>query len=139
LGRREYLVPLKTYRDLEVWQKAMDLVVAAYQLTRKFPAEEKFGLSSQLQRAAVSIAASIAEGYGRRHRGDYLYHLSVASGSRAELETHVTIAVRLGFVSRKEAMEVWALSQEVGRMLTKLIQSLEEGGKHTKRTPNPKP
>ncbi len=118
---------LKTYRDLQVWQKAMDLVVATYHLSKSFPSNERFGLVSQTQRAAVSIPANIAEGYGRIHRGDYVRHLSIARGSLAELETHVTIAVRLEFITRDQAMEVWDLSQEVGRMLNKLIRALEEG------------
>lgn len=103
----------------------MDLVVAVYQLTGKYPAGEKFGLTSQLQRAAVSVPANIAEGNARRHRGDYLHHLSMARGSLAEVETHVTIAVRLDFIVREDALKVWELCQEVGRMLNKLIQSLE--------------
>jgi len=70
---------LKTYRDLGGWQKSMDLVVAVYRLSKKLPADEKFGLTSQLRRAAVSIPANIAEGYGRKHRGDYIHHLSIVS------------------------------------------------------------
>jgi len=125
---------LKTYRDLGVWQKAMDLVVEVYRLTRTFPSEEKFGLTAQSRRAAVSIPANIAEGYGRTHRGDYLRHLSMARGSLTELETHLTLAVRLEFVTRDQAMSSWDLCQEVGRMLNKLIRSLEP-----KSTPEPTP
>lgn len=120
---------LKTYRDLQVWQKAMDLVVATYHLRELFPSKERFGLVSQTQRAAASIPANIAEGYGRIHRGDYVRHLSIARGSLAELETHVAIAARLEFITRDQAMEVWDLCQEVGRMLNKLIHSLEENRK----------
>jgi len=116
---------LKTYRELEVWQRAMDLVVEVYRLSAEFPSREKFGLTSQIQRAAVSVPANIAEGYGRSHRGDYLHLLSVARGSLAELETHLAIAVRLGFLDRENAMDAWNLSQSVGQMLTKLIRSLE--------------
>ena len=117
---------LNTYRGLTVWQKAMDLVVASYRLSMRFPTEERYGLTSQLRRAAVSVPANIAEGYGRKHRREYLHHLSIARGSLAELETHVALAVRLEFVTREEALEVWDLSQEVGRILNKLIASLEE-------------
>ena len=116
---------LKTYRELDVWQKAMDLVVAAYSLSKGFPSEEKFGLTGQLRRAAVSIPANIAEGYGRSHRGEYLQHLSIARGSLAELETHLTVAVRLSFIDRSDAIESWSLSQEVGKMLNELMRSLE--------------
>ncbi len=115
---------LKSYRDLDIWQKAMDLVVAAYETSRAFPSEKRFGLASQLRKAAVSIPANIAEGYGRMYRGDYVRHLSIARGSLAELETHLAIAVRLDYVTREGAMACWDLSQEVGKMLTRLIQSL---------------
>lgn len=115
---------LKSYRDLNVWQKSVDLVVLVYQLTKSFPSDEKFGVASQIKKAAASIPANIAEGYGRTHRGDYLHHLSMARGSLAELETHMVIAGRLNFIERKETVETWGLTQEVGKMLTKLIQSL---------------
>ena len=117
---------LKTYRELEVWQRSMDLVEAVYRLTNEFPAEEKFGLTSQLRRAAVSIPANIAEGYGRVHRGDYLRHLSIAKGSLMEVETHLIIAVRLKFASREKVAESWRLSQQVGKMLTRLIEALQK-------------
>ena len=115
---------LKNYRDLTVWQKSMDLVVAIYELTGEFPPQERYGLSSQIQRAAVSIPSNIAEGYGRTHRGDYLHHLSIAKGSLAEVETQLALAVRLGFVAREQVIALWTLTQEVGKMIAKLIESL---------------
>jgi len=115
-----------SYRDLEVWQKAMDLVTAVYHFSRDFPSDERFGLTSQIRRAAVSVAANIAEGNARAHRGDYLRHLSIARGSLAEVDTHTQIAVRLEFVERDPALKIWDQSQEVGRMLTGLIKSLKE-------------
>ncbi len=116
---------MKSYRELDVWKKAMDMVVAVYELTSKFPARELYGLTSQMQRAAVSVPANIAEGYGRLHRGDYIHHLSIARGSLAELETHVALAVRLGFAKRSEAALLWNTAQEVGKMLSGMIRSLQ--------------
>jgi four helix bundle protein len=126
-------MPLKSYRELDVWKKAMDLVEAVYILAAKFPPAERYGLTSQLQRAAVSIAANIAEGYGRSHRGDYLHHLSISRGSLMEVETHLTLAVRLKLASRADVLAAWQLSQKVGQMLTKLIASLRP------ETRSPKP
>ncbi len=80
---------LKSYRDLKVWQKAMDLVVMCYQTTKKFARSEIYGLVSQLQRAAVSIPANIAEGRERQHSKEFIQHLSIAYGSLAEVETHI--------------------------------------------------
>jgi four helix bundle protein len=124
---------LKSYRELDVWKKAIELCEAVYVLTAKFPGSERYGLSSQLQRAAVSIAANIAEGYGRSHRGDYLHHLSISRGSLMEVETHLTLSVRLKLASRADVVGPWRLSQAVGQMLTKLIASLRP------ETRNPKP
>ncbi len=115
---------LKTYRELQVWKVAMDLVEAVYRLTDKLPDHEKYGLTSQLRRAAVSIPSNIAEGYGRTHRGDYLHHLSFARGSLMEIETLLIISARLKYVTRPRAKETWTLAQQVGQMLTKLIASL---------------
>ena len=93
---------IQTYRDLTVWQKSMDLVAEIYRLTKLFPQEELFGLTSQIRRAAVSVPANIAEGYGRIHRKEYLHHLSIARGSLMEVETHLQIAVRLTFLERDQ-------------------------------------
>lgn len=118
---------VKSYRDLVVWQKAMDLVIAAHGMSDRLPPEERYGLANQLRRAAASIPANIAEGHARTHRKEYRHHLSIARGSLAELETHLAIAVRLDMINREHAMGCWDLSQEVGRMLTKVIQSLRDG------------
>jgi four helix bundle protein len=125
---------LKSYRDLEVWQKAMDLVEEVYRIAGRFPSQEKYGLTGQLQRAAVSIPANIAEGYARMHRKEYLQHLSIARGSLAEVETHLAIAVRLGFASKDDVIGTWNRAQDVGKLLTRLIQSL---GRSQTRDPNP--
>ena len=117
---------IRTYRDLEVWKKATDLVVEVYSLSKKLPSDERYGLTSQMQRAAVSIPANIAEGHERKHLGDYIHHLSIARGSLAELETHITIAVRLEYLNRDAAADIWNLAQDVGRMLNKLISSLRK-------------
>jgi len=117
---------MKTYRELEVWKKAMDLVIAVYDMTTHLPKQEHFGLTSQMQRAAVSIPANIAEGYGRVHRGDYVRHLSIARGSLAELETLITIAVRLGFIPRDKATPIWKMTQEVGKMMSRMITILQK-------------
>lgn len=103
----------------------MDLVVEVYRLIEMMPPQEKFGLISQIQRAAVSIPANIAEGYGRVHRGDYVRHLSIARGSLMELETHLTICVRLHMLEPDKVIPVWQLTQETGKMLTALIRSLK--------------
>ena len=118
-------MPLQTYRGLKVWQKAMDLVEQVYFLTTRFPSEEKFGLVSQMRRAAVSIPANIAEGYGRTHRGDYLHHLSISRGSLLELQTHLEIALRLGFAPDQDIATLGDSIEEVGKMLYSMIESLE--------------
>jgi len=119
-------VKIASYRDLLVWQKGMDLVVRSYELSRRFPPSETYGLAAQIQRSAVSIPANIAEGHGRRHMGDYLHHLSVANGSLKELETHFLIAKRLGLLKGDDVELVLALSEELGRMLSGLARSLRQ-------------
>lgn len=104
----------------------MDLVEECYRLTGQFPDRERFGLSIQLQRAAVSVPANIAEGHGRKSTGAYLNHLSIAGGSLSELETHVLIAVRLNYITDHDAVAAMSMLEEVGRMLNGLIRSLEE-------------
>ncbi len=117
---------LKSYRDLEVWQKAMDLVIMCYQTTKKFPRSEIYGLVSQLQRAAVSIPANIAEGRERQHSKEFIQHLSIAYGSLAELETHVQIAERLNYIEGSQLKKLLSKTSEVGRMLNGLRKSLEK-------------
>ena len=117
---------LKSYRDLVVWQKAMDLVVAIYRLTDSFPSHEQYGLRAQVRNAAVSVPSNIAEGYARSHRGDYRRHLSIARGSLAETETQLILAVRLDYLDRDATLAAWDLAQEVGKMLGSLLRSLSD-------------
>jgi four helix bundle protein len=119
-------VAIKSHRDLLVWQKAMELVTACYELTHQFPDRERYGLSSQLQRAAVSTPANIAEGNARRSKPAYLNHLSIATGSLAELETHVLIAVNLKYVAEADCNSIHEQIEEVRRMLAGLMRSLTD-------------
>jgi four helix bundle protein len=119
-------MPVNSHRDLLVWQKGMDLVTACYRLTRKFPKSEEYGLKAQLQRAAVSVPANIAEGKGRGATGAYLNHLSIAAGSLAEVDTHLGVAERLGYITQLEVEEITKQLEEVGRMLTGLRKSLDQ-------------
>ena len=104
----------------------MELAEEVYRLTDLLPTTEKYGLSSQLQRAAASIPANIAEGYGRTRRGDYMRHLSIARGSLMEVETHLILAVRVKKLEREDVIKAWELAQEVGKMLTKMIRTMLE-------------
>jgi four helix bundle protein len=116
---------LQSYRELEVWRVAIDLVEQCYRVTRPFTKDEHFGLTSQIRRAAVSIPANIAEGYGRLHPKEYLNHLSIARGSLKELETHLVITQRVGLLDSPTAEPLFTLADRIGQMLTKLIQSLQ--------------
>jgi len=115
---------VKSYRELAVWQKAMDLVIRCYQVTKSFPRCEVYGLASQLQRAAVSIPANIAEGRGREHSKELLHHLSIAYGSLAEVETHIQIAERLNYIDSTEVKQLLDGTSEIGRMLNGLRRSV---------------
>jgi four helix bundle protein len=112
------------YRDLVVWQKAMDLVVEIYRLCQSFPAAERYGLVSQMQRAVVSIPSNIAEGHARKSSGAFVNHLSIAAGSLAELETQIMLSERLGFCNKEISSSLLARTDEIGRMLTGLKTSL---------------
>jgi four helix bundle protein len=114
-----------SYRELEVWQRAMDLVVTCYDLTKAFPPSELYGLTGQLQRAAVSVPANIAEGQARQHAKVFLQHLAIASGSLAELETHILIAERLGYVRRPLVQGTLERTDQIGRMITGLRKFLK--------------
>ena len=115
---------IRSYRDLKVWQKSVDLAVECYRLAGRLPRTEMYSLTSQIQRAAVSIPANIAEGHGREHLGDYLHHLSAANGSLMELETHLLIAARLTYFKSDDLKTVLLQTAEVGRMLNGLTAKL---------------
>jgi four helix bundle protein len=117
---------IKSYRDLEVWQKAMDLVIICYRLCTNFPKNEIYGLTAQLQRSAVSVPANIAEGNQRQHRKEFLQHLSIASGSLAELETHLQIAGRLSYIDQNKLKQMLSQSSEIGKMLNGLRRSIQK-------------
>jgi four helix bundle protein len=108
---------MEHYRALKVWQRAMEMVCSAYAVSALLPAQERFGLASQMQRAAVSVAASIAEGHERRFPREYLRFLAIASGSLAELETLLDVSTRVGLVVVQDVDECRSLADEVGRMI----------------------
>ena len=115
---------IKSYRDLDVWQKSMDAAVVVYQITKSFPADERFGLTNQVRRAVASVPANIAEGHGRLHKLDYVRFLSIACGSLMEVETHLQLSLRLEYITRDQLKLIWSGLQEVGRLLNGLIRSL---------------
>jgi four helix bundle protein len=115
-----------TYRDLDVWKQAMDLVEQCYRTTAGFPGFELYGLTSQLRRAAVSIPSNIAEGHCRRTTRAYANHVSIALGSHGELETCIELSARLGFLKKLEATRLLNSANSVGRLLNGLYRSLEE-------------
>ena len=115
---------LSSYRQLEAWQRAIELGVAAYAVAKMLPLCERFELSSQIRRAAVSIAANIAEGYVLRGRGAYLQRLGSSRGSLHELETHLHFCVVLGYCSMEDTRRSTLLCHRVGKLLKRLIDSL---------------
>jgi S23 ribosomal protein. len=110
----------QSYKELVVWQKAIDLTVAVYQLTKKFPKDELFGLVSQMRRASVSIASNIAEGEGRKSKKEFSRFLGISLGSKAELETQLILCERVGLADKSEISLIKNSLDEVGRMLAKL-------------------
>ena len=116
---------IESYKDLTAWQKAMALAEESYLLTAAFPTEERYGLTAQIRRSAVSIPSNLAEGHNRRSRQAFANHVSIALGSQAELETQIALAVRLEFTSVAAAAPAVALAAEVGRLLHGLVRSLE--------------
>lgn len=116
---------IKSHKDLIVWQKAVSLSLLIYRLTKDFPQREVYALSSQMRRAAVSIASNIAEGRSRRTRKDFQHFLHMAYGSVAELETQLLIAKQLSFCNESQFQENNSLLSEVSKMLRAMIQKLE--------------
>ena len=117
--------PIESYRDLKVWQLGMWLTKECYLLTRAFPKEELFGLTSQIRRAAVSIPANIAEGNGRENTGEYIQFLRIAQGSLKELETHLILSSEVEICSTTRTAPLLKMTEDLGRMLRALIRSLQ--------------
>jgi four helix bundle protein len=116
----------RSYRDLVVWQKGIALVEDIYRLSSKFPAEEKFGLVSQMRRAAVSVPSNIAEGQARNTTSQFIHFISTAEGSLAELDTQLVIAIELDFCTSSDAQDAFSMIEEEQRMLNALRRSLEK-------------
>lgn len=115
---------IKSHRDLIAWQKTMKLAEFVYQTTRNFPREETYGLTSQIRRAVTSIPANIAEGQGRRSRKEFQQFLGHARGSLLELDTHLELSLRFGYLSTESYQNLLLQIQEVGRLINGLIRSL---------------
>jgi four helix bundle protein len=117
---------INSYRDLRVWQDAMILAESCYRLTRQFPRDELFGLTSQIRRSAGSVPANIAEGHGRDNTGNFVQHLRVAQGSLKELETHLILAERVGILPSPDLQAALTLCESLGKMVRALIRSLQD-------------
>lgn len=113
-----------SYKDLIVWQKSIDLVIEVYKLAKHLPEDERFGLSSQMRRCAVSIPSNIAEGQQRKSSKDFLHFLSIARGSKGELQTQLYICYRLELLKKQQIKPSMELLSEIGKMITKLMDSL---------------
>ena len=118
---------IRSYRDLRVWNEAMELAAECYQVTKTFPREEMFGMTSQIRRAGASIPATIAEGFGRESSGSYVQFLKNAQGSLKEAETHVLLAVKVELMSLQTATPVLNRADTVGKILRGLIRSIQHG------------
>ncbi|MEN9552014.1 MAG: hypothetical protein RI935_391 [Candidatus Parcubacteria bacterium] len=115
---------MKSYKELIVWQKSIDLVEKIYLVTSSFPQTELFGLTSQMRRSVISIPSNIAEGFSRKHTKEYVQFLRIAYASLSELETQVVITKRLGFVKEENLLQHELLIEEIAKMLNKLIATL---------------
>jgi four helix bundle protein len=116
----------RSFQDLTLWKRSMELTLAVYRLSSKFPREELFGLTGQLRRAAVSIPSNIAEGYGRLNRREFRRFLLIARGSQCELQTQLKIAIALEYGDRESLVQALDLSNEVGKMLFSMLGKLKE-------------
>lgn len=117
---------ITSYKDLTAWQKAFQLGLGVYRVSDVFPSEERFCLTSQIRRSAVSVASNIAEGYGRGSAKDYLRFLRTARGSLYEIETQMLFALELGYLERERHQVMQRGVEEVGRLLGGLIRSVEQ-------------
>jgi four helix bundle protein len=117
---------VQSFRDLEVWKKSVQMAVTVYRLTREFPKEETYGLTSQMRRAAVSIPSNIAEGHGRLNTGEYRQFLGIARGSNFELQTQLEIARELGTGNSTLLNQTEGLSHEVGKMIFAILERIKD-------------
>lgn len=126
MGNSAERSPIQSYRDLRVWQDGMALAADCYRLTQRFPKEERYGITTQIRRAAVSIPANIPEGNGRENTGEYIQFLRVAQGSLKELETHLLFSIRLGLTIGGAVEALLLQCQTQGKQLRALIRSLQK-------------
>jgi len=117
-------VKIQSFKDLEIWQRAIGLTELIYDVTKSFPKEEIYGLAAQLRRAAISIPSNIAEGFGRRHNKEYRQFLHVSLGSCAELMTHLVIAEKLKYTDKNTVEKLTAEANEISKMTMALIKKL---------------
>lgn len=116
---------IKSYKDLIVWQKSMDLVVDVYEIIKNLPQRELYALSSQMQRSVVSVPSNIAEGFGRSHTKEFIHFLQISLGSTYEIQTQTEICLRLHYITHQDATRISALSEEIAKMISALIQKLK--------------
>ena len=116
---------IKSYRDLIVWQKSMQLVTDIYRLSKTLPNDERYGLTSQIRRSAVSIPSNIAEGYGRKSTTDYVRFLQISRGSLYEFQTQMEICLNLDLLSKQDFSDIHKKSNEIERMLNSLINKVK--------------
>ena len=128
----------KGYEQLIVWQKAMDLTVEIYRLTKMLPKEELYAITNQMRRAAISIPSNIAEGQSRKSPKEFIQFLNIAKGSNAELFTQLLICERVGYISSSNLIQIKELSREIGRMLSTLISRIESSKQIDFRAPGEK-
>jgi four helix bundle protein len=128
MGREFVADPVRSYRDLVVWQKGMALAALCNLQTRKLPRSELYGMTSQIRRASASIPANIAEGNGRETTGAYVNSLRIAQGSLKELETHVLLANMVEMMDKAAADEILGTCEQVGKLLRGLIRALQDKG-----------
>ncbi len=116
---------VRSYRDLLVWQKSMDLAMEIYAVVKNFPKEELYGLTSQMKRSALSVPSNIAEGSSRRTTGEFMRYINIATGSLAEIETQIIFSSRLNYINKEITSSLLKQADEVSRMLQGLYNSLE--------------
>ena len=134
MSARNQNVKIRSYRDLIAWQKAMDLVVNVYSLSKTFPPEELYALTKQVRRAVTSVPANIAEGQGRRLPREFHQFLANARGSLMELETHLEVAFRVGYIKSEQLLDIQHDLNEVGRILNGLMRSISASNRSLSST-----